>query len=520
MTVAAKRPPEPQEDPRLEASSPASRPSRVPLIVLPSAAIILHLFCSGNYGYFRDELYYLACAQRLDWGYVDHPPLSVVLLKLVTALLGDSLLSVRLPVILASGATVLVAMLTARRLGAGTVGLWLSGLCVLLSGMYLVVFSFYTMNALDILFWGIGAYLWTGLLQNPSVRGWLGLGLLLGLGFENKASILMLALGIGLSVLATPVRRQLATTGPWLAIGTMLALCAPHVVWQAVHSWPTKEFAANALREKMLPLAPWEFLAQQAVVMNLFAVPVIVAGVVAGFTVERRRWVSLSIVFLTVLVILLANGRSRVNYLAPAYLFVIPLGAVAVERWLQRKTVKPVWAIGPILALSPLYLTLGLPWLPPQSMVWLISHSPIQPPAEEKGAKSPMQGWADMFGWPELAQEVKSTLNSLPPDEIPGTAVIAKNYGEAAALEHFGVNRVLCGHNTYWLWGYQDWDGKTAVFVNHWPKEVQAMFQSFEQVSNVHAPNAVPEQNGSPVWIARGLKVPVADFWRAIRKFV
>ena len=30
-------------------------------------------------GYFRDELYYLACTRRMAWGYVDHPPLCVAL---------------------------------------------------------------------------------------------------------------------------------------------------------------------------------------------------------------------------------------------------------------------------------------------------------------------------------------------------------------------------------------------------------------------------------------------------------
>ena len=38
----------------------------------------LHLATGWRYGLFRDEFYYLACANHLDWGYVDHPPLSVV----------------------------------------------------------------------------------------------------------------------------------------------------------------------------------------------------------------------------------------------------------------------------------------------------------------------------------------------------------------------------------------------------------------------------------------------------------
>ena len=44
------------------------------------AVIVLQLATGWRYGLFRDELYYLACARHLDWGYVDHPPLSIVVL--------------------------------------------------------------------------------------------------------------------------------------------------------------------------------------------------------------------------------------------------------------------------------------------------------------------------------------------------------------------------------------------------------------------------------------------------------
>ena len=54
---------------------------------------IIPIFLFPEYGYFRDEFYYIACAKRLAWGDVDHPPLAPFLLRVVLLTLGDSLLA-------------------------------------------------------------------------------------------------------------------------------------------------------------------------------------------------------------------------------------------------------------------------------------------------------------------------------------------------------------------------------------------------------------------------------------------
>ena len=61
------------------------------------AKVVLHLASSAHgYGFFRDELYYFACAEYLDWGYVDHPPLSIWLLHASQVFFGDSPPALRL----------------------------------------------------------------------------------------------------------------------------------------------------------------------------------------------------------------------------------------------------------------------------------------------------------------------------------------------------------------------------------------------------------------------------------------
>src|SRR5258706_12150879 len=75
------------------------------IILIALTKLAVNVAFHGRYGYFRDELYYIACSDHLDWGYVDHPPLSIAVLALTRRLLGDSLLAIRLPAALAGAPT-------------------------------------------------------------------------------------------------------------------------------------------------------------------------------------------------------------------------------------------------------------------------------------------------------------------------------------------------------------------------------------------------------------------------------
>ncbi len=41
---------------------------------LAAIKLLVHALTLRPYGFFRDELYYIACSDHLDWGYVDQPP--------------------------------------------------------------------------------------------------------------------------------------------------------------------------------------------------------------------------------------------------------------------------------------------------------------------------------------------------------------------------------------------------------------------------------------------------------------
>ena len=72
--------------------------------------IVLYAVAGSNYGYFRDELYFLACADHLAWGYPDHAPLSVFLTWASRGVFGDSLYAIHLLPTLAGAGLFFVAL--------------------------------------------------------------------------------------------------------------------------------------------------------------------------------------------------------------------------------------------------------------------------------------------------------------------------------------------------------------------------------------------------------------------------
>src|SRR5918995_2173794 len=78
-------------------------------VLLAFVKLLVHLLTAENYGYFRDELYYMAASERLDLGYVDFPPFIALVTAFVRATLGDSLLALRLLPALAGAAVVVLA---------------------------------------------------------------------------------------------------------------------------------------------------------------------------------------------------------------------------------------------------------------------------------------------------------------------------------------------------------------------------------------------------------------------------
>jgi 4-amino-4-deoxy-L-arabinose transferase-like glycosyltransferase len=246
-------------------------------------ALLVHLLTNGRYGYFRDELYYIACGRHLAFGYVDQPPLSILLLRLSQLLLGDSLFALRLLPALAGAAIIALTGIIARELGgrAWAIALACAGsLCAL---FYLAVANFFSMNAFEPLFWMGAVYLVVRIINGGSPTLWVWFGVLLGFGVENKHSTVFFGAGILVGLLLTPERHHFAKKYIWLGGLIAFVIALPNVLWEARYHWPTYELLNNiAHSNKNVALSPVEFILQQAVFLNPGTLPLWLARFILG----------------------------------------------------------------------------------------------------------------------------------------------------------------------------------------------------------------------------------------------
>jgi len=513
----------------MERADEAERPTpTATIVVLCLIPLLIHLVVNlfGGYGYFRDELYYIACSKRLGAGYVDQPPFSIWLLALVRLLVGDSVFAIRLVPAILSALSVGVTCLLVRKMHGGRVALILAALAFIASGQLLGFHAYYSMNSLDIFFWLVAAYLLLRVVEQPTTGRWLVLGLVLGLGLLNKTSVLWLGAGVAACLLLTGLRAQLKTPGPWLAGATAVILFSPFVLWNLANGLPHLEFMRNATAGKYSSLTRVRFLTDQLMSMGP---PVVVLALLGLgwylFSKEGRRFRVLGIVFLTTFAILFLNPHTKSEYLAAAYPLLFAGGGVVLER-LGRRWGRAIPAIAGILivAFGLLSAPFGLPMLPEEKYVRYSRALGLAPSNTEakKLAELP-QFFADMHGWEELARDVSAAYLSIPEAERPTTVAFVTNYGEAGALELYArkypLPRVICNHNSYWFWGVGPTPITTFIRLGGNRDDYRESYDDVTQVG-VHACRyCMPYENDLGIFIVRRRRVPIEQAWSTLHHF-
>lgn len=496
------------------------------LLLLPAAAqFILHYLTNGRYGIFRDEYYYLACADRLALGYVDQPALSIWILAAWKSLFGDSLQSIRiLPALCGSGLIFLTGALAAQMGGRAWAQLF-AGLAVAIGAAGLVIGGFYSMNAFDLIFWTGAYFLLVRLARTGDGRMWIWLGLWLGLGLMNKIGILVFGIALVPGLILTAHRRHFLDKRLWIAGGIAAAFLIPYFLWNVANDWAGVEFIQNAKRYKISAISPLDFLTENVLMANPLTVLIWFAGLLWLLLARRARAFRIvALMFLATYAILILQ-KSKAYYFAASFPVLMAAGGVAWEGWTKRPQLFWArWILAVILLIGGvLFAPMAVPLLPPRDLVAYQQRLGIVPKAAEVGHDAAIpQYFSDRFGWERFVRTTAKAFESLSAEEKAKCVIVAGNYGQAGALEYwsraYDLPPVYCRHNSYWLWGPPPGDGEVVIAINFDRDDLADLFFQVTEAGVAVTPEA--EEDEIRVWICRGLRPSFHELWGQLKMFI
>jgi hypothetical protein len=522
----------PIEVPPYQAAFDAPPPARFwsgPAIVfyVAAAKLALHLYAARFYGYFADELYFMACSRHLEWGYVDQPPLIALIVRIERVLFGDSLQSIRLFAALAGAGTVLLAGCIARELGGKRFAQALAAVAVLVAGVCLAMNHYISMNAFEPLAWAGCALILIRIIKTGNQKLWLWFGLIGGIALENKYGIVFFATGVVAGLLLT--RQRSVFLKPWIWLGGLLAflIFLPNLVWNIQHGFPFFEMLANIRNSgRNVPLTHLQFLGQLGLHMNPVGVLIVLAGLWFFFAhLQGKQFRVLGWASLVLLAVIMFSANGRPYYVAPAYPMLFGAGAVAMEGWLSRPRLR--WLRPMYVCLLLIAGTIGAPMAVPvlsaETYLRYTRWLHFSPPPIETDRLGPLpQFYADMFGWEEMAAEVGRIYNSLPPDIRPKTAILASTFSQAGAIDlfgpKFGLPNSIGLNQSYFLWGPRDYTGESVVVLGLSREQLGRYFNSVETVGTVSHPYSMPYEH-FPIYYCRQPKISLAQVWPRLKKW-
>ena len=523
LTDRADAVPEAPAPARLETPPLATRA----LLALAAAKILIQCAGIARYGFFRDELYYMACGRHLAWGYIDQPPLIALLASLSRHLFGNSIVSIRVLPVLAGAGVVYLSGVLARELGGGKTAQWLAALAVLFVPSYLAFDSFFSMNAFEPLFWMLCAWLAIRIVKGSSPRLWLLFGAVSGIGIENKHTMVVFGFALIAGLLITGNQSILRSKWIWIGGLIALALFAPNLIWEARHGWPQIEVVRNAQLLKNERIGPLVFLGQQILFLNPLAFPIWFAGLLWCFLArEEKRFRFLGWTYVIVLAIFIA-GDGKSYYPLPVYPMLFAAGAVAWERAASFSRQRQRRALVFLIVISGLIM---LPWavpvLPVGAFLKYENFFPtfFRAQTERDATGKLPQLYADMLGWDDLASSVARVYRTLPADERARCAIFAGNYGEAGAIDYYGpglrLPGAISGHNSYFDWGPRNYSGACVILVGERSGIYKNYFGRVELAARVPNPHGMPVERNIPIYLCRKPIEPLAKLWSRFKMII
>ncbi|MEZ0066800.1 hypothetical protein ABIA32_002813 [Streptacidiphilus sp. MAP12-20] len=461
------------------------------------AATVL-LATAGRYGYHRDELYFLVASRHLAFGYDDQPPLVPLIIRLETAIGGDSVQVIRVAPMLFALGLILLAALCARELAGDDPirSRRAQGLAALATACSLLVLfggHLFVTSTPDFFFWTLILWLVLRYLRTRDDRLWYAIGAAAGVGTLNNNLIAVLALALLLAAPLTGQTQLLRRRAVWGGVALALVIASPDLIWQATHGLPEFRMARHISSwDERIQLIPFQLETGTALSW---------VWIVGWFRLRAdQRYRLFAFAYLLTLALVLVTGGKR-YYPAGWYPLLLAAGSVwLADQWPRWRTTFVVTAV------------IG-------ALVALVTGPPVLPISVYRHLTGLNGENAETIGWPRFTDTVATVYRA-----HPGATLLAENYGEAGALARYGpalgLPTAYADHNGYARFGHPTGVSATTVAVGFKPGVLDRYWSSCVVIARIdNGVGVANQEQRRTVQVCTGQREPWEQIWPAMLRY-
>ena len=495
-------------------------------ILLIIAKLCAHILTNTNYELHRDEMLYFNMADHLSFGYATVPPVTGFLAFIIKTLFGYSVFGIRLlPAILGALSLFIIAKII-RELGGGIIALVIAGTSFLLSPGFLLVDTLFTPNVTEEFLWLLITFCIFRMVKEDKPELWLLTGLLLGISFMNKYSVIFLIFGLFVALLLSNHRKLMSSLYFFLAIAIGLIIILPNIVWQLNHGLPVISHMSELKRTQLVNMN-YSYFLEDILSLNLASVLIWMFGLIALlFFRDEKEYQYLGVAsFIIILLFLVLHGKAY--YLMGIIPFLMAFGGYVMEKYLKGKLSWINYCVIPaVVAVSLAALPGSLPILPFDKYSNYLDKTKnilIYPFLRWEDGKihNISQVYSDMTGWTELAEYAAKAYNKLSGEEKKNCTIYAeRNYGYAGAINFYGKKYNLPPPITflesYVFWAPDSIPDGPFIYINSSADGLKDLFSEIIEEGCVD--NRYFRENGLKVFLCKSPKVNIPELYKKIAK--
>ncbi|WP_327139863.1 glycosyltransferase family 39 protein [Nocardia sp. NBC_01327] len=481
----------------------------VAAVAVPAAVVLL--LSATRYGYFGDELYFLAAGRRPSFGYADQGPVLPMVARFMDILAPESFFVLRLPSVALTVTAIILCAMLAREFGGGRWAQALAATGYATSPFLLLQGAMLTTNAVDTALWVIITWLVVRWVRTREDRLLLAAALVTAIDMQVKWLIPFFWLAVAASSLVFGPRDLVRRPLLWLGGVIVVLVTVPELLWQSRHDWPQLEMGRVIGAEQGILGGRLQFVPMSVSLAGFLGALLLLYGLwvlLAWESLRPYRFLGVTLILLF-LAFLITGGR--IYYAAGMYAVLIAAGAVGVVTTTERMGSggrRFLIALVTILAVcAAAFVLYSTPWRSADS---------VRPPVDDAEAAVNI-GVYGSFGWRELTEEVDRAFDGLSRQEQSNAVIITDTYWQAAALDEFGRKQlpdIYSPSRGFGYFGAPPDDATAVLAVGSYEAVLRGQFDHVEPVGKVNTRIGFPGNTQNvTIWKCTGIKKSWSQLW-------